>query len=148
MTHLQIGVHWGLIDSNTPLSNVQELCYLPAALKGEALSAIQALEITSANYSIALQLIRDRFHNTRRIIYSHVNALINLKESNLNVFINTAEEHILSLGSLNMPLKYWDSILVPSLLSKLDSKLTREWESKLNAQFSKDSSRIKNLLHF
>lgn len=126
-----------IIHNNNSLSNVQKLCYLRSALKNYALNVIQALETTEANYEIALELIRNRHNNKRRIIYSHANAILNLKFVNLKSLCNAIEQHLQSLWSFNQPVDKWQALLVPIILSKLDLKICRDWEGYINNLMSK-----------
>lgn len=76
-----------------------------------------------------MDLIKERFSNHRRIVYSHMSALLNLKCTNLKVFINTVDQQIRSLRAIDVPVDQCTSILIPLFLSKLDQKLAREWET-------------------
>ena len=119
------------VDKNDSLSDVQKLCYLRSQLKGEAFELIRFLETTAQNYTVAFNIVRDRFNHHRRIVYSHVNTLLNIKFSTAKSFINTIDQHMQCLSSLNIQLKDYHALLVPLFVSKLDPKLSREWESKI-----------------
>ena len=119
------------VDKNESLSDVQKLCYLRAELKNEAFDLIKSLDTTSNNYKIAFDLIRDRFSHHRRIVYSHINALLNIKFTSAKAFINSIDQHIRSLESLNVPVSAADAFLLPLFTSKLEHKLTHEWETKI-----------------
>lgn len=122
-----------LIHNNTSLTEVQKLCYLRSSLKSEALNVIQALDTTAINYDIAWNLLKNRFCNNRKIVYSHVNAILNLRStSNIKSFVNTVEQHMRSLHSLDIPIKEWNALLIPLFLTKLDIKIKHDWESHVN----------------
>ena len=70
------------VDRNESLSNVQKLCYLRSKLTNEAFDLVKSLDTIGDNYKIAFDLIKDRFSHHRRIVYSHVNALLNIKFEN------------------------------------------------------------------
>lgn len=70
-----------LIDRSELLNNIQKLCYLKSSLKGEVYHIIQSLETTDINYNIALKLITELFSHYRKIVYSHVNSLLNFENS-------------------------------------------------------------------
>ena len=53
-------------------------CYLQSLLEGEAKSVIQGLSQTSANYHIACKMLKDRFGKPERIIFAHIQALLNV----------------------------------------------------------------------
>lgn len=128
-----------LIHENHMLSDVQKLHYLRSALKGEALALIKDLNTTATNYHVALELIKSRFSNIRTIVYSHVEAIINAKAHNLKSFINTIDQNVRCLKSLNIPVESWDAILIPMILAKLDSRLNREWDLHVNTVITKNS---------
>ena len=119
------------VDKNDALSEVQKLCYLRSKLKNEAWDIIKSLETTSENYALAFDLIKDRFNHHRRIVYSHINTLLNIKFVNSKTFINTVDQHVRSLQSLKIPIIDFNALLIPLLISKLDSGLVREWEVKI-----------------
>ena len=119
------------VDKNESLSNVQKLCYLRSQLKGDAWELIKSLDTTSDNYQIAFDLVKDRYNNHRRIVYSHVNALLNIKFENPKSFINIVDQHIRSLEALKISLRDYHALLIPLLVSKLDNKIIRDWETKI-----------------
>lgn len=49
-----------LIVNNNSLSDVEKLMYLKTALKGEALTLIDSLELTNENFAIGLNILRGR----------------------------------------------------------------------------------------
>ena len=55
-------------------------------------------------------------------------ALLNIKYTSPKSFINTVDQCIQSLDSLNISLQ--QALLIPLLVPKLESKLSREWEIK------------------
>ena len=126
------------MDKNNSLSDVQKLCHLRSQLKSEAFELIRYLETTTHNYTVAFNIVRNRFNHHRRIVYSHINALLNIKFSTAKSFINTIDQHVQCLSSLNIPLKEYHTLLVPIFISKLDPKLSPEWESKI-ASYSRSA---------
>lgn len=128
-----------LIHDNKTLTDVQKLYYLRSSLTGEALASIKDLSTTSVNYQVAFEIIKNRFSNKRKIIYSHVDTILNIKSLNLRSLINTIDQHMRCLQSLEVPVEKWDAIIVPIVLSKLDTKLIREWELHINSSIQKHS---------
>ena len=55
---------------------ISKFSYLSSLLEGEAKRVICGLAITSANYPIAVEMIKQRFGDEERIISAHINALI------------------------------------------------------------------------
>ena len=68
------------IDKNDSLSNIQKLTYLRNSLTDSALETITGLALTSTNYPITLDLLKDRYNNKQLLITSHMNNLITLEE--------------------------------------------------------------------
>ena len=92
---------------------------------------MKSLDTTGDNYQIAFDLIKDRFSHHRRIVYSHVNVLLNINFENAKSFINTVDQHVRSLEALKVPVKDYDALLIPTLTSKLDTKTIHGWQTKI-----------------
>lgn len=124
-----------LVHNNVSLDNIHKFHYLRSSLEGGAAQVIRSIEFTSNNYSIAWQLIRERYDNKRLLIFNHVKALFNIeqihKESShkLRTLIDTFSKHLHSLQQLNQPTEYWDVLLIHIITLKLDSITLREWEN-------------------
>ena len=63
-------------ESDIPV--ISKFCYLQSLLDGEAKSVIQGLSQTSANYQIACKMLKERFGRPERIIFAHIQALLNV----------------------------------------------------------------------
>ena len=126
-----------MVHENSSLSTIQKIYYLKSCLKEEAEQIIGSLELTDENYTVALQLFKDRYDNKRVIIQKHVRALIDLptigKESasELRKFIDTMNIHLRALKSLGQPTYSWDTLLIYSFTAKLDRVAHQEWEKSL-----------------
>ena len=119
------------VAKNDSLSDVEKLCYLCSELEDPVWDLIKPLDTTSENYKIALNLVKKRFNHYRKIVYSHINALLAIKFINPKTFINSVDQHVRSLQALNIPIQNSNALLVPLFVSKLDQRLTREWETKM-----------------
>lgn len=113
------------IHDNEELNNVDKFTYLKGLLKGSAQIAIQGLTITDENYSLALQILENRYGKKEMLIRSHINKLLNLSpvrsSSNLKELRNlydACEIHIRSLKSLGIELQTYGSLLFP-IITKL-----------------------------
>lgn len=138
-----------LIHENKMLSEVQKLCYLRSSLSGDALNTIQSLETTEINYKIALDIIKEKFSSTRRIVYSHVQAVLNLKYNKLKTFTNTIEQNLCCLNTFDINTEAWEAILVPLFLSKLERNVEQEWNIHINSLISKNTlPTCKQLINF
>lgn len=126
------------IHENKQLRDIQKLHYLRSCLKDEAMKVIESLETSSANYSIAWDLLKERFDNSRIIIQSHIETLMELpsfnKESasNIRSLLDNVQMHMRALKALDEPVDQWSSLLIYIITSKVDRYTHREWEKSIN----------------
>lgn len=124
-----------LVHSNQTLNDIQRFYYLKSYLKDEAADVIHSLEVTSSNYMVAWNLLRERFENKRLIIHSHVRSLFELspldKESvtGLKRMLNDIRKNLRALKALKQPTDQWGTLLIHLISAKLDATTKREWES-------------------
>lgn len=123
-----------LIHTNISLSNIQKYHYLKASLLGNATEVITSLEFSADNYSIAWDLLCDRYNNTRLLIQNHVKAIFNIevsvKQSSklIRNIIDTMSKHLKALKQLKQPTDAWDTLIIYLITSKLDNATARDWE--------------------
>ena len=60
------------IDKNPSLSAIDKFNYLNALLKGSAARSIQNLSLSEANYTVATEILNQRFGRTQAIILVHM----------------------------------------------------------------------------
>lgn len=122
-----------LVHNNTQLSDIEKYHYLKSCLREEAAQVIKALEMSSVNYIIAWDLLKDRFQNKRLFINNHIKGLHEIptmsKESGsaLRILISNTNTHMRALASLDQPINKWNSITIYSIVNKLDSSTRRSW---------------------
>lgn len=122
------------VHKNASISNVAKFQYLLSVLSGEALTLIRSLNLTAANYLIAYSLLRERYHNIRRLTTLHLNYLLDLptvphnNPKQLRAFITTFYEHTESLKALNHDVTLNNPLLSAHLLRKLDNKTVQKLE--------------------
>ncbi|KAL0849193.1 hypothetical protein ABMA28_013532 [Loxostege sticticalis] len=127
-----------LIHNNQTINEINKFHYLRAALRGDALNIIQSLDFTSTNYSIAWNLLTERFDNEKILISNHLQALLNLdkiqKESSdsLRTMIDTINKNLRSLAALGQPTDYWDTLIIHVMAQKLDYSSNLKWEEFRN----------------
>ncbi|KAJ8947301.1 hypothetical protein NQ317_003027, partial [Molorchus minor] len=125
-----------IVHDNRTISDVQKFHYLRSCLKGEAAELIKSLEVSSANYNAAWQLINARYENKNLLINNHIKSLFNLptvnKESHLALrsLLDKLNNHLRALKVLELPVDHWDVIIIYMVTTKLDSVTRREWETK------------------
>ena len=117
----------------TDMPQVTKYAYLRSLLSGEAAASISGLSLTAASYTTACQILKDRFGRPTRIIFSHVQALLNVGVSDapsvneLWSLYNTLQSHIRSLETLSITGSQYGVILTPIIVSRLPDSLRLEW---------------------
>lgn len=121
-----INMFTSVVDNNESLSPCDKLYYLTTYLTGEALEVIKHLPLTDANYTVALNLLKQRFHNKVKIISHHVNAILDLptikkpSAACIRGLLSQIRQHLSALDNLQQPTEKWDTIIVCLLQKKLD----------------------------
>lgn len=121
-----------LID-NTNLPNISKFSYLQSFLTGDAKISIQGLSLTSENYSVALDILRDRFGRKERIIFGHIQNLLNVEfhhskniKSLWSVY-NQLQINIRSLNNLGVDGANFGLVLTPIIVSRLPADIRLMW---------------------
>ena len=57
-----------MIDRKSTFSDVTKFAYLKSFLRGQALSAVQGLQLTDGNYKEAVEILQNRFGNKQMVI--------------------------------------------------------------------------------
>ena len=129
------------IVDGSELPTISKFTYLQSLLEGEAKSAIQGLSTTATNYKIACDILVDRFGRTERIIFAHIQDLLNIsvpasttksKVATLWKLKDNLQAHVRSLETLGVNGTQYGVILTPLILSRLPQDIRLEWarESK------------------
>ena len=126
-----------LIHENDTIPVISKFIYLKANLEDKALKVIKGLKTTNDNYSVALELLEDRFGKPKRIIHSHVQALMNIRcptntkdstyVTKLWEFRDEILTHTRGLESLEISGEQCEVFLVPIILSRLPEDIRLEW---------------------
>lgn len=125
-----------LIHNNESINQIQKFHYLRASLSGNASQVIKSIEFSANNYTIAWEVLCDRFNNHRLLVYNHVKMLMELepigKESpeKIRKLIDNVSKHLRALNQLNQPTDQWDTLIIYMITTKLDTTTSREWEQK------------------
>lgn len=124
-----------IINDDETIPNAQKLRYLRAYSTDEAARVIENLETTETNYSVAWNLLKDRYDNHRIIIQSHIQALFELpgvtKETGLRNLLDDTLRHVRALTVLKQPTEIWDTPLIYLITTKLDRETRRGWEETI-----------------
>jgi len=122
-----------LVIDKTPIDNYEKLQYLKSCLKGDAVNILSGLPLTSANYSVALNLLKNRYGSTKRILQMHIRSLLSLQTPNiksaasLRSFVDSVNKHVRGLETLNIRQDNYDIILCEILLSRMPSEIKHQW---------------------
>ncbi|XP_063979924.1 uncharacterized protein LOC135163948 [Diachasmimorpha longicaudata] len=119
------------------LSNSRKLQYLRSLLTGRAAKAIEYLRDTDDNYETALDIIKKKFDNTRKIIRRHWELLHEYPTLTkdtpeaLGNLVDTFYQHIRALNNLKQPVDQWDLPLIHLIQSKISLETTYLWELRI-----------------
>ncbi|CAG9764383.1 unnamed protein product [Ceutorhynchus assimilis] len=130
------------VDSRN-MSEVDKLLYLQTALEGEAKQAVEGLETTNQNYTIAIDTLKTRYGNKSTIIDAHYRALYNIKTADQSVksyrsVLNEIERHLRVLQSLGEDVNHNHFRVMimekfpPEVIYELRMKLTTEGDTISN----------------
>ena len=109
------------IHKNSSLQPIDKFNYLRAQLEKEALKSIAGLELTNANYDVAINMLKERYGNEQLMIDSHYTHLMDLQPAinkihSLRATYDTIEQHLRSLQALG------EDINLRQLISMIRSK--------------------------
>ena len=123
--------------NQSDLPVISKFSYLQSLLQGEALSVIQGLALTTANYEVACDLLKERFGRPEKIIFAHVQGLLNISStprakgadyiSSLWKLQDELLRHIRSLEGLGIHGDQYGVVLTPVILSRLPQEIRLEW---------------------
>ncbi|XP_042890905.1 uncharacterized protein LOC122265587 [Penaeus japonicus] len=121
----------------TDIPVISKYAYLLSLLEGDAKNVVKGLAHTSANYQVACDLLKERYGRKERIIFTHVQALLNGKlsistsgEKTVTQLWKLRDEiltHVRSLEALGVTGKQCEVFLTPIILSRLPHDLRLEW---------------------
>nr|CAI5828861.1 unnamed protein product [Callosobruchus analis] len=122
-----------LIHKNELISEVQRFHYLRSSLTGEPAQLIKGVEFSSDNYSIAWDMLVQRYNNDDMLVHNYVKNLFHmepiLKESSKSIrnMLDSLSKNLRALNQLQLPTEHWDVLIVFLMASKLDLVTEREW---------------------
>ena len=125
------------IGRNDDLTPVQKLQYLRSVLTGKAAASIECLSTTDANYISAIDLLKEKFDCTRRIILRHCETIREFQKpvkdspETLGNLVDTVNQNLRALKNLGEPIESWNAMLVSIILSKVNADTVWHWEITL-----------------
>ena len=118
---------------HSDLPVVSKFSYLLSLLQGEAKQAVQGLSMTSDHYKTACKILEDRYGRTERIIFTHIQKLLNISiPSKCSISVlwklnDDLQAHTRSLSALGIDGDKYGVILTPLILSRLPQDIRLEW---------------------
>ncbi|KFD47264.1 hypothetical protein M513_11864 [Trichuris suis] len=145
------------VHSRDDVSDVTRFVYLRAALAGNALKATSRYSVTAANYTIVVQVLKNRFSKPGVIVERHILALVQMEgcesESTHHLWKlhDTFVQHVRALAALKKdPLKGQLSVadvLMTICKQQLPASVRKRWEGKL-AEHGQQEDDLNALLQF
>ena len=117
------------VNQNPSLSAIDKFNYLQSLLDGPAAAAIQGLILSEANYTAALDLLKERFGKTQQVISAHMDQLLRLpscvgdKASQIRAVYDKISVHVRGLDALGVRAEHHGSFLIPVIMSKLPAEI-------------------------
>jgi hypothetical protein len=116
---------------SSSLSNVQKFDYLKEYLKGEAYLLVNNLELTDANYQVAIDELKRMTDVLIDAHFEKLDALQPVKDGNdvpaLRSFQLNLQSHISALETLGVPTSSFGGLLGSRLIKLIPSRLQLEW---------------------
>ena len=110
----------------TSYSPVDKFNYLKSKLRGDALSAISGYELSNSNYSVVVDVLKQRFGNPQLIVDAHYRSLSHLpmatnQTASLRQCYDSMERHLRSLEAVgeNVNHRYFVAIISEKLPQKV-----------------------------
>ena len=115
-----------MVHNNEEISSIEKFNYLFSYLEGDAARSIQGLALTNANYSVAVDLLKERFGQPQLIIAAHMDELLKLPSLSSNCRVREIRStldrlniHVRGLDTLGVSAQQYGSLLTPVVMSKL-----------------------------
>lgn len=125
-----------VVDARTDLLPTHKMSYLMSALSDEPKRLVQHLRIESGNYTIARDLLKRRYHNTRILADTYLSQILSLPDIGSRLtglrasFLNPLLTSYRCLERLELPVEQWSYILVHICLGKLPTDLRSRFERR------------------
>ena len=130
---LEWGPFWDQFEATvdgSDLPDVSKLVYLRSLLYGEAKQVVEGVLVTNESYTVACELLKERYARPAKIIFAHIEKLLQLgidDGKDLKVVQDMLLLHIRSLERLGVGGDRYGVILTPLVLSRLPDSFRMEW---------------------
>nr|CAH7765846.1 unnamed protein product [Callosobruchus chinensis] len=111
-------IYESLIHKNQLISEVQRFHYLRSSLTEEPAQLIKGVNFSSDNYSIAWDMLVQRYNNDDMLIHNYVKNLFHMepiaKESSKSIrnMLDSLNKNLRALNQLQLPTEHWDVLIV------------------------------------
>ncbi|XP_058820716.1 uncharacterized protein LOC131682920 [Topomyia yanbarensis] len=140
-----------LIDSNPQLLDIDKFSYLVASLSKEAKRVVESIEITSANYSVAWNLLKQRFDNKKLVVKTYLDSLFSIEPMKRECYdslvrlIDDFERNLQMIAKMGIDTEGWSILLAHMVCSRLDSSTLKQWENHNN---STEAPKYRDIMEF
>ena len=138
-----------ICHDNAEISTIHKFYYLKACLKDEAAEIIASLKTTNENYTVAWELLKNRYDNRRFIVESHARSLFEIprvsREFAVRNLVDNVQKHVRALKALSQPVDTWDTLLILIVKEKLNTYTREKWEESLKGT---DVPRFEDIVSF
>lgn len=93
-----------LVHNNKRLDDIQKFYNLLDTLQGDAKRVLESCKATQNNYSIAWELLKERFENKSAKTQTHLKIL--------KKFVDKLQKHKRALKRLGKPTETWDGMII------------------------------------
>jgi hypothetical protein len=127
------------VHGNSSLSDVQKFLYLKSILKGEALSYVSSLPVSSGNYLVAWKSLKSRYMDPNRLTNAYLEALFDMNPISreaqaIRKFCKLITEYVGALSAVGHNVESWSVPMLFLLRRKLNPVWRERWEKiALNA---------------
>ena len=118
------------VHGDPSIEKIMKFNYLRSYLQGQALSAINGLSLTAANYDEAVNILNDRFGNKQLLISSNMEKLLSIPAvytveniEKIRDMYNKIETCIRNLRSLNVRKQQYGPVLISIVMAKLPEEI-------------------------
>ena len=126
-----------MIDANPYLAPIQKMQYLFSYVQGDARETIDHIVPTNDNYFIALDILRRRYNNEKKICDEYVGKILDLPRMEsrfaagiLNIY-NVLTMSLHGLRRCNFQTNSWAPMVVSCVTRKLDEESRQKFEEAL-----------------
>ena len=125
------------IYKNSSISDIEKLNYLMSKLTGEARQSVSGIYLSNENYSVVVDLLKERYGDAQTVINTHYVELINLKPvpntaKGLRSLYDHIEKHLRSLEALEQNVD--QDIFIAMITSKIPTEVIIQLELQKGAR--------------